>query len=153
MPTIFKGAVPAAMLIVILAAGLPQVRPPDDKAPISFQKPPRPFAYDPGERRDPFKDLFGGQEVQEKKPVGGLADLAIDDVALMGIVKVQGQWEGIIGFSGGFPMSLRPGDQLADGFVLSIEETRVVFRKTHDSNGSRLAKPRDVVREFIAEER
>lgn len=111
------------------------------------------FFYDSGGRRDPFKDLFGGKTLREKKAIGGLPDLFIEDVMLMGIVKSKDVIEAIIGLTDGFPLTIREGDRLADGFVLSIKESQVVFRKTLDSKGLPLAKPRDIVKEIGQEER
>ncbi|MDP2915360.1 MAG: hypothetical protein Q8O91_07900 [Candidatus Aminicenantes bacterium] len=111
------------------------------------------FSYDSAGRRDPFKDLFGGKTLREKKAIGGLSDLTIDDIMLMGIVKSKDVIEAIIGLTDGFPLTLREGDRLADGFVLSIKESQVVFRKTLDSKGLPLAKPRDIIKEIMQEER
>jgi Tfp pilus assembly protein PilP len=111
------------------------------------------FSYDAGGRRDPFKDLFGGTTLKEKKAIGGLADLTIDDVKIMGIVKSKDMFEALIGMTDGFPLSLRAGDRLADGFVLSIKESQIIFRKTLDSKGLPLAKPRDVIKDIQQEER
>jgi Tfp pilus assembly protein PilP len=126
------------------------------KPPAQEKKPapaPVPFSYDSGGRRDPFKELFQGQDVRkEKKAVAGLADLDVDEVVLMGIIKAGGKVEAIISLPQGFPLSLHVGDVLADGYVLSIEETQVVFRKTRDAKGLPLVKPRDVVKDIISEE-
>jgi Tfp pilus assembly protein PilP len=111
------------------------------------------FSYSSGGRRDPFKDLLQGQPVRaEKRIVTGLADLNVDDIVLMGIIKTAGKVEAIISIPEGFPITLHVGDVLADGYVLSIEETQVVFRKTRDAKGFPLVKPRDVVKDIIAEE-
>jgi hypothetical protein len=109
------------------------------------------FSYDPGDRRDPFKDLFGGKEVREKKVVTGLADMEIDDITLMGIIKTPERFEAIVAFSDGFPLTLLEGQKLADGFVLSIDADRVVFRKTSDK-GLPLSKPKDIIKEITPEE-
>jgi len=110
------------------------------------------FSYDPAGRRDPFKDLFGGQEVREnKRVVTRLSDMEIDEISIMGIVKTTERFEAIIAFADGFPMTLLVGQKLADGYVLSIEADKVVFRKTSE-RGLPLAKPRDIVKEFTSEE-
>ncbi|MGA2585705.1 MAG: hypothetical protein ABSF88_01555 [Candidatus Aminicenantales bacterium] len=111
------------------------------------------FSYHAGDRRDPFKDLFGGKEVRDKRAIGGLADLSIDDITLMGIVKSQGNLVAILSLTEGFPLTIHEGDRLADGFVASIDASRVVFRKTRDSKGLPLAKPRDIIKEIMPEER
>jgi len=111
------------------------------------------FSYDSGGRRDPFKDLFGGKTLREKKAIGGLSDLFIEDIRLMGIVKSKDVVEAIIGLTDGFPLTIREGDRLADGFVLSIKDSQVVFRKTLDGKGIPLAKPREIIKEIMQEER
>jgi len=109
------------------------------------------FSYDPEGRRDPFKDLFGGEQLKTKKVATGLADMEIEDIALMGIVKTQDRYEAIIAFADGFPLTLREGQKLADGYVLSIEADQVTFRKTSDK-GIPLSKPKDIVKEITPEE-
>jgi Tfp pilus assembly protein PilP len=146
--------------LAVAAAG--QTRPPASEAqkPAAQTQPPAPevkkpagFSYSSGGRRDPFKDLLQGQSVrEEKKVVTGLSDLAIDEIVLMGIIKTEGKLEAIISLTASFPMPLHVGDQLADGYVLAIEETHVVFRKTRDAQGLPLLKPRDVVKDILAEE-
>jgi len=109
------------------------------------------FSYDAEGRRDPFKDLFGGEQLKGKKIVTGLADMDIDDISLMGIVKAQGHFEAIVAFADGFPLTLRQGQKLADGYVLSIEADQVTFRKTSDK-GIPLSKPKDIIKEITPEE-
>jgi len=143
----------AALVLLLGFALLPA--PGQNQPPAQETKPAAApgFSYSSGGRRDPFKDLFQGETVRgEKKVITGLADLAVDDVVLMGIIKAGGKIEAIISLPQGFPLTLRVGDKLADGYVLSIEETQVVFRKTRDAQGLPLLKPRDVVKDIIAEE-
>jgi len=113
---------------------------------------PLPFSYDPGDRRDPFRDLFAGRDVTEKKSVGELSDLSVDEVVLMGIVKIGGKYEAVIGLGQGFPITIHEGDSLADGFVLSIEESHVVLRKTKE-RGIPLTRPKDILKEISQQER
>jgi len=134
----------APVLALALSLGLAQAPPQEEKKAAGPS-----FSYNPGGRRDPFKDLLGGRDVREKKDISGLSDLAIDDVTLKGIVKAKGKLEAFISLTEGFPLTIHEGDKLADGFVLRIEETQVVFRRTQDSNGIPLAKPRDVVKEIM----
>ena len=110
------------------------------------------FSYDPAGRRDPFKDLLGGKDIKEKRVVTGLADLEIDEVTLLGIVQSKDKFEAIAGLPEGFPLTVREGDRLADGYVLSIRADAVVFRKTRDK-GIPLSQPRDIVKEIQPEER
>jgi hypothetical protein len=110
------------------------------------------FSYDPGGRRDPFKDLLGGKEVRETRVIAGLADLMIDEIVLLGIVETKGKFEAVASLPEGFPLTVREGDKLVDGYVLAIRPDAVVFRKTRDK-GVPLPKPRDIVKEIQSEER
>jgi Tfp pilus assembly protein PilP len=127
-----------------------QAAKPEVKAEIQKETPP-PANYDPAGRRDPFKDLLGGKEIKEKTVSGGLADLAIDDISLIGVVKMKGQYEAIISVTEGFPISIKEGDKFSDGYVLSVAATQVVFRKTKD-RGVPLSKPKDIIKEISTEE-
>ncbi len=141
----------AFALVALLAApiGFSQVAPQEGK-----RKPGPIFSYNAGDRRDPFKDLLGGgKDVKDKRAIGGLADISIDDITLMGIVKTQGHLVAILSLTEGFPLTIHEGDRLADGFVASINASRVVFRKTRDSQGLPLAKPQDIIKEIMPEER
>ena len=108
----------------------------------------RAFSYSSGGRRDPFKDLFGGQDIRERRVITGFADLLMDEIRIMGIVADQGPsaWRSSC-LPEGFPVTVRDGDRFADGYVLSIEEAQVVLRKTRD-RGVPLIKPRDIVKEI-----
>jgi Tfp pilus assembly protein PilP len=105
-------------------------------------------SYNPGGRRDPFKDLFGGKETKDKKLAGGLSDLSVDDITIIGIVKTKDKTIAIISFTDGFPVTIREGDRFADGYILSIRDTQVILRKTRDK-GVPLFKPKDIVKEII----
>jgi hypothetical protein len=109
-------------------------------------------SYEPAGRRDPFKDLLGGQAVKESRPTGGPADLRVEDLQIIGIIKAKGSYRALIAVTDGFPLTAREGDRFADGYVLSIRDGEVVFRKTQE-RGIPLPKPRDIVREITSEER
>jgi len=47
-------------------------------------------------------------------------------------------------------MFVKVGDKFTDGFVLSITESQVVLRKTHE-RGIPLIRPRDIVKEITEE--
>jgi Tfp pilus assembly protein PilP len=108
--------------------------------------------YDPAGRRDPFKNLLAGKEIKEKTQVGGAPQLYIDDVNLVGIVKYKKKCTAILSGPQGFPYYFEVGDKLSDGFILSITENQVVFRKTNE-RGIPLTKPKDMMKEIKPEER
>lgn len=136
-----------ALLLTILAApGRGQQKAGEPKPGTA------PFSYSSGGRRDPFKDLMGGQDIKEKRIIAGFADLLLDEIRIMGIVRSKSGRVAIVSLPEGFPVTVHEGDRFAEGFVLSIEDGQVVLRKTRD-RGVPLSKPRDFVKEIMPEER
>jgi Tfp pilus assembly protein PilP len=111
-----------------------------------------PFSYSSGGRRDPFKDLMGGQDIKEKRIIAGFADLLLEEIRILGIIRVKDKRVAIVSLPEGFPATVHEGDRFADGYVLSIEDGQVVLRKTRE-RGVPLMKPRDIVKEITPEER
>jgi len=107
------------------------------------------FTYNPEGRRDPFKNLLAGRDMRERTAVGE-TQIFIDDLVLYGIVKNKNVYTALIGMPQGFPVFAKVGDKFADGYVLSISETQVVLRKTHE-RGIPLVRPRDVIKEITEE--
>lgn len=107
------------------------------------------FTYNPEGRRDPFKNLLAGRDMREKAALGD-EQIFIDDLVLFGIVKNKNVFTALIGVPQGFPMFAKVGDKFADGYVLSISETQVVLRKTHE-RGIPLMRPRDIIKEITEE--
>ena len=107
------------------------------------------FTYNPEGRRDPFKDLLAGRDMKERTAIGE-NQLFIDDVVLFGIVKNKNVYTALIGTPQGFPTFAKVGDKLADGYILSISDTQVVLRKTHE-RGIPLMRPRDIIKEITEE--
>jgi len=111
--------------------------------------PPSAFTYNPEGRRDPFKDLLTGRDMREKTAAGE-PQMFIDDLVLFGIVKNKKTYPAMIGMPQGFPMFVIVGDKFADGYVLSITDSQVVLRKTHE-RGIPLIRPRDIIKEITEE--
>jgi Tfp pilus assembly protein PilP len=118
----------------------------------TLKPPPARSTYDPAGRRDPFKNLLAGKDVKDKTAPGGILQLTIDDTTLVGIVKAKQKLTAIVSGPQGFPFFVKPGDKLADGYVLSINESQVVFRKTNE-RGIPLMRPKDIIKEINPEER
>ena len=114
------------------------------------EKEPSP-TYNPAGRRDPFRDLLGGRDVRTPTYVDGVPQIYIDDVVLIGIVKARGILTAIINDGQDFPYYIKDGEKFADGFVHLIEESRVIFRKTHE-RGIPLREPQDVIKEIYPQE-
>jgi len=107
------------------------------------------FTYNPEGRRDPFKDLLTGRDMREKTAAGE-PQVFIDDLVLFGIVKNKKTYTAMIGMPQGFPMFVTVGDKFTDGYVLSITDSQVVLRKTHE-RGIPLIRPRDIIKEITEE--
>jgi len=108
--------------------------------------------YSPEGRRDPFRDLLTGSEVPESAGAEGVAGMLINDIVLIGITRVKGKHQAVINGPQGFPFTINVGTKFADGFVLSIDASKVVFRQTKD-RGVPLYKPKDITKEINPEER
>jgi len=109
----------------------------------------RQFTYDPAGRRDPFEPLI---KAEAGKPDGkrpkGVSGMMIAEIDLRGVATdVNGQPVALFRGSDNRPYSLRAGDIVYDGRVLSIDARRgeVVFRQQVDD--PRRIKPyRDVIK-------
>ncbi len=110
------------------------------------------YTYNPAGRRDPFRDLLAGSEAEEKAGTKAVSEMSIDDVILIGILKIEKNLIGIIRGPQGFPFKINEGDQFNDGFVLTIKERQIIFRKTKN-RGIPLSRPINVTKEINPEER
>ena len=113
---------------------------------------PRGPTYNPEGRRDPFRDLLAGQDPRDKDKTQGIQQLAIEDAVLIGIVKHKGKLTAIINDTQGYPYYIKTGDNFLDGFVLNVNDSQVIFRKTKE-RGIPLTNPKDIVKEIKLEER
>ncbi len=120
---------------------------------LSAEMPRRTFPeYKRAGRKDPFRDLLAGRDSQRETTPSGKPEIYIDDVTLIGIVRTRGKFTAVVTGPQEFPLFIKVGKIFFDGFVLSIQESRVVFRKTKE-RGFPLFKPRDIVKEIHPEER
>ena len=120
---------------------------------LSTEMPKRTFpTYQRAGRKDPFMDLLAGREAKRETSPGGKPEMFIDDITLIGIVKARGKFTAIVTGPQDFPLFIKVGQRFSDGFVLSIQESRITFRKTKE-RGFPLFKPRDIVKEIHPEER
>lgn len=108
--------------------------------------------YNPEGRRDPFKNLLQGADVRDKSSPGGIRQMSIDEIVLTGIVKSGQQLTAIVSGPQGFPYFIKAGEKFADGYVLSITDFQVVFRKTNE-RGVPLMRSKDIIKEINPEER
>ena len=75
-----------------------------------------------------------------------------EELKLAGITKTRQGWNAVLETSQGFPLVVQVGDRFSDGYIISINETQVVFRKTHE-RGIPLMRARDIIKEINPEER
>ncbi len=115
--------------------------------------------YNPAGRKDPFRILIatakrepGERPSSEGAGAPAGAEILIDNIRLVGIVKVRGQYTAILTGAEEFPLYARSGHKFSDGFIVSIDDNKVVFRKLREG-GIPLLKPKDVVKEINPEER
>jgi Tfp pilus assembly protein PilP len=135
-----------AGLAPLLAQETAAAPPPEAKQTIA---PPSGFTYNPEGRRDPFRNLLAGRG-RNDKAAAGEPQVFIDDLILFGIVKNGAGFTAMIGMPQGFPMFVKVGDKFADGYVLSINESQIVLRKTQE-RGIPLIRPRDIIKEITEE--
>jgi Tfp pilus assembly protein PilP len=109
-------------------------------------------AYQRAGRKDPFRDLLAGRNAKRETTPGGRPEMFLDDITLIGIVKARGKFTAIVTGPQEFPLFIKVGQKFSDGFVLSIQESRIILRKTKE-RGFPLFKPRDIVKEIHPEER
>ncbi|HZX09490.1 MAG TPA: hypothetical protein VFG01_00975 [Acidobacteriota bacterium] len=110
------------------------------------------YTYNPAGRRDPFRDLLAGTEADEEAGIKAVSEMSIDDIILIGILKIKDNLFGIIRGPQGFPFRINEGDKFKDGFVLTIEGKKIIFRKTKN-RGIPLSRPINVTKEINPEER
>jgi hypothetical protein len=95
---------------------------------------PGAYAYDPGARRDPFRSLLRRRSAptqEEQERPEGAGGLLIDEIEVEGIfILPEGPVAQIQSSSQETSFLLRPGDQLWDGDVVSINLGEVVFKQS-----------------------
>lgn len=142
----------SSVLCLWTQAILSQEEKKDSKKEISTKLPKRTTpTYNPAGRKDPFRDLLVGREAKQKTEASGEPQIAIENVTLIGIVKARGKYTAIISSPEDFPLFIKVGHKFSDGFVLSIDDTKVIFRKTKE-RGVPLFKPKDIIKEINPEE-
>ena len=103
-------------------------------------------------RKDPFRNMLAQQEARGVADGEGGPQISVENLNVIGIVKARGQFTAIITGPEDFPLFVKVGHKFSDGFILSINESQVVFRKTQE-RGTALFKPKDIVKEITTEER
>jgi hypothetical protein len=115
------------------------------------ENPPGDYVYDPQGRRDPFIDLLAGEKKERTPGVSGEQALLIGELEVVGISYGKGQYWAIVTGPDGMPYFLKKGDRLFDGYVLSIDSNKVVFRRELRRPGL-LKNYEDIVKKLSPEE-
>ena len=97
-------------------------------------------------------DLLAGRDAKRETSPTGKPEMYIDDITLIGIVKARGKFTAIVTGPQEFPLFIKVGQRFSDGFVLSIQASKITFRKTKE-RGFPLFKPKDIVKEIHPGER
>ncbi|OGD21569.1 MAG: hypothetical protein A2Y69_10760 [Candidatus Aminicenantes bacterium RBG_13_59_9] len=149
---------PALLLLVLGCAWLglsgqeQEQKPSTAAAPAQPSLESAPVLYTSSGKRDPFKDLLAGTDVSDKSSTSKSPQASIDDLILIGIIRARGKLYGLVTTGPqGFPHRIQTGDKFSDGYVVSVGESSVMFRKTSD-RGVSLPRPRDVIKEISQEE-
>ncbi len=108
--------------------------------------------YSRGNRKDPFRDILAEQQAGPSSGREGEPQVSVENINVIGIVMARGQFTAIVTGPEEFPLFIKVGHKFFDGFVLSIDENKVVFRKTQE-RGTPLFKPKDIVKEIQTGER
>ena len=99
-------------------------------APASEPDPaPAVYTYDPAGRPDPFQSLINrGTDfrVPETRPEG-LAGLLLDEIALKGIIRSEGQFVAMVQAPDNRTYVIRPSDGMLDATVKAITADAVIF--------------------------
>ena len=93
-------------------------------SPVQLELNREEVRYDPGDTRDPFKALVEGQR-------SGLWTSALPRVDALRLVGILQDYDGAIALfedMEGYGYILREGDQVKDGFLLTIGTNRAVFQ-------------------------
>jgi len=111
--------------------------------------------YNPEGRRDPFRELVSAGRGEGRRtttaalgqPQISQPRVSIENMRLVGIIKVGKEYTAIMSGAQEFPLYIKVGHRFSDGYVLSISESKLVFRKLREG-GVPLVKPRDIVKEL-----
>lgn len=102
---------------------------PSAAKPADTTTAPGGYHYDPGKRRDPFISLLIGRTLGKPNRKPGVQGMLISEVDLKGIVKDSQGFTAMLAGPDRKVYFVRVGADLADGKVINITQTKVVFRE------------------------
>jgi Tfp pilus assembly protein PilP len=92
--------------------------------------PPDSYRYDPGGRRDPFRDLLtptGEATLTERKAIDGLAGLSVNDITVRGVLQNKGAFIAMVQAPDKKTYLVHQGDKFLDGTVRSVTPQGLVI--------------------------
>jgi len=112
------------------------------------------FEYDPGNRRDPFRNLLDDLRPGAGRRTAGASGMLVAEIDVVGVVRDprQGDLAMVMG-SDSKGYFLRVGDEIYDGAVIGIDPRQgtVTFRQKVED--PRMIKPyRDVVKRMVPQQ-
>jgi Tfp pilus assembly protein PilP len=87
------------------------------------------YSYSPDGRRDPFTSLAGtgGGDAHATRPLDGISNMAINDVAVRGILQSRGTLVAMVQGPDNKTYIVHQGDKLLDGAIKSVTPLGLVF--------------------------
>jgi Tfp pilus assembly protein PilP len=136
-----------ALAIVAAASGVSAQSTPAPKSqlPVSSAAAPEPaagstpaadpataadsYTYNPDGRRDPFTSLMGtgGGDTRATRPLDGISTMAINDIAVRGILQSRGALVAMVQGPDNKTYIVHQGDKLLDGAIKSITPLGLVL--------------------------
>jgi Tfp pilus assembly protein PilP len=127
---------PVVLLLLSLAAGVPQTPPPSPPPPSPSAAPPKAeatppetYVYSPEGRRDPFVSLLGtGSKPNAASRKGeGSAGLSVAEISVRGVLQSRGTLVAMVQGPDNKTYIVHPGDHFLDGTIKAITPQGLVI--------------------------
>lgn len=117
-----------SFLFVLLLSGVHEVY--SDDRNETEAEPPRPARTTSDEEDDPFADIIERPEETRREP--GLPGMNIDELRILGIAKVRGEYIAYVQDIYNKPYVLRVDQRLRDGYVQRVRDNEIVYMQEVD---------------------
>ncbi len=113
------------------AAQTPAQPPASQEEQLQQEIDPNSFIYNPGGRRDPFRNLLQGKEgALDREALEGIAGLTIGELVLEGIMEVgKGKFKAFMKGPKNIPYAVSVGEKVYDGEVAEITPNCIIFKQ------------------------
>lgn len=95
------------------------------------------YVYNPMGRRDPFWSLLRGRKRGPDDRKDGIEGLAIAELTLEGIMKMEGKYTALFRGPDNFPYTVQVGQMVYDGEITKIDDNIVHFKQIFTFIGGR----------------